>query len=138
MGQGLRWFKKDKLFNHFWISSLSGLRWSTDYKTIISRSRIFQLGSNQVTPRISTSQAKPFWEKSTWKEKERSKRKKRKNNAKFSGHYVYPRTETVRAHALRSHQHLFEKLRSSLASFDFNNLPFLNHPRQGYCLSSKW
>ena len=22
----------------------------------------------------------------------------------FSGHYVYPRTETVRAHALRSHQ----------------------------------
>ena len=26
------------------------------------------------------------------------------NNAKFSGHYVYPRTETVRAHTLRSHQ----------------------------------
>ena len=29
---------------------------------------------------------------------------RRNNNAKFSGHYVYPRTETVRAHALRSHQ----------------------------------
>ena len=28
----------------------------------------------------------------------------RTNNAKFSGHYFYPRTETVRAHALRSHQ----------------------------------
>ena len=28
----------------------------------------------------------------------------RTNNAKFSGHYVYPRMETVRAHALRSHQ----------------------------------
>ena len=28
----------------------------------------------------------------------------RTNNAKFSGHYVYPRTESVRAHALRSHQ----------------------------------
>ena len=28
----------------------------------------------------------------------------RTNNAKFSGHYVYPRTETVGAHALRSHQ----------------------------------
>ena len=36
---------------------------------------------------------------------ERKKKKKKKNNnAKFSGHYVYPRTETVRAHALRSHQ----------------------------------
>ena len=33
------------------------------------------------------------------------KRRKKKNNAKFSGHYVYPRTETVRAHALRSHQY---------------------------------
>ena len=31
---------------------------------------------------------------------------KKKKNAKFSGHYVYPRTETVRAHALRSHQKL--------------------------------
>ena len=31
-------------------------------------------------------------------------RTKRNNNAKFSGHYVYPRMETVRAHALRSHQ----------------------------------
>ena len=28
----------------------------------------------------------------------------RTNNAKFSGHYVCPRTETVREHALRSHQ----------------------------------
>ena len=28
----------------------------------------------------------------------------RTNNAKFSGHYVCPRKETVRAHALHSHQ----------------------------------
>ena len=28
----------------------------------------------------------------------------RTNNAKFSGHYVCPRTQNVRAHALRSHQ----------------------------------
>ena len=28
----------------------------------------------------------------------------RTNNAKFSGHYVCPRMETVREHALRSHQ----------------------------------
>ena len=33
-------------------------------------------------------------------------KRKKKNNAKFSGHYVYPRTETVRAHALRSHQYI--------------------------------
>ena len=32
---------------------------------------IFQLGSNQVTPQISTSQANPFWEKSTWKKERR-------------------------------------------------------------------
>ena len=31
----------------------------------------------------------------------------RTNNAKFSGHYVCPCTETVRAHALRSHQNLW-------------------------------
>ena len=30
--------------------------------------------------------------------------KKKKNNAKFSGHYVCPRMQNVRAHALRSHQ----------------------------------
>ena len=35
---------------------------------------------------------------SAWKKKER------KNNAKFSGHYVCPRTHKVRLHALRSHQ----------------------------------
>ena len=34
----------------------------------------------------------------------KKKERKKNNNAKFSGHYVYPRTETVRAHALRSHQ----------------------------------
>ena len=34
----------------------------------------------------------------------KKKEKERKNNAKFSGHYVCPRTETVREHALRSHQ----------------------------------
>ena len=37
-------------------------------------------------------------------EGKKKKKEERKNNAKFSGHYVYPRTETVRAHALRSHQ----------------------------------
>ena len=31
---------------------------------------------------------------------------KKKNNAKFSGHYVCPRMETVREHALRSHQNV--------------------------------
>ena len=36
----------------------------------------------------------------------------RTNNSKFSGHYVYPRTETVRAHALRSHQ-LFVTFKST-------------------------
>ena len=30
--------------------------------------------------------------------------KERKNNAKFSGHYVCPRTHNVRAHAISSHQ----------------------------------
>ena len=40
----------------------------------------------------------------------KKKKERRKNNAKFSGHYVYPRTETVCAHILRSHQ--FEKLES--------------------------
>ena len=37
-------------------------------------------------------------------EGKKERRRKKINNAKFSGHYVYPRTETVRAHALRSHQ----------------------------------
>ena len=31
--------------------------------------------------------------------------RRKKNNAKFSGHYVCPRTQNVSAHALRSHQH---------------------------------
>ena len=35
---------------------------------------------------------------------EGKKERKKKNNAKFSGHYVHPRTHNVRAHALRSHQ----------------------------------
>ena len=30
--------------------------------------------------------------------------KKKKNNAKFSGHYVHQRTHNIRAHALRSDQ----------------------------------
>ena len=30
--------------------------------------------------------------------------KKEKNNAKFSGNYLRPRTHNVRVHALRSHQ----------------------------------
>ena len=33
----------------------------------------------------------------------RRKEGKKKNNAKFSGHYVCPRTQNMRAHALRSH-----------------------------------
>ena len=36
--------------------------------------------------------------------KRRKKEERKNNNAKFSGHYVYPRTETVRAHPLCSHQ----------------------------------
>ena len=37
-------------------------------------------------------------------EGKRKKRKRRKNNAKFSGHYVRPRPHNVRTHALRLHQ----------------------------------
>ena len=37
------------------------------------------------------------------KNKERKRRKN--NNAKFSGHYVCPRTHNVAPHALRSHQY---------------------------------
>jgi len=33
--------------------------------------------------------------------------RKRKNNAKFSGHYVRPRMHNVRTHALRSHQNVY-------------------------------
>ena len=32
--------------------------------------------------------------------------KKKKNNAKFSGHYVRPRMHNVHAHALRSHHQI--------------------------------
>ena len=38
--------------------------------------------------------------------KRRKKKERKKNNAKFSGHYVCPCTETVREHALRSHQYV--------------------------------
>ena len=34
----------------------------------------------------------------------RKERRRRRNNAKFSGHYVRPRTHNVCMHALRSHQ----------------------------------
>ena len=34
----------------------------------------------------------------------RGRKEERKNNAKFSGHYVRPRTHKVYVHALRSHQ----------------------------------
>ena len=40
-----------------------------------------------------------------WKEK-----RKRKKNAKFSGHYVRPRMHNVCAHALRLHQLLSKTL----------------------------
>ena len=33
----------------------------------------------------------------------KKKKRKRKNNSMFSGHYVRPRTHNVREHALRSH-----------------------------------
>ena len=36
--------------------------------------------------------------------RKKQEEKKEKNNAKFSGHYVCPRTHNVRAHALPSHQ----------------------------------
>ena len=35
---------------------------------------------------------------------EGKKKESRRNNAKFSSHYVRPRTHNVRAHALRFHQ----------------------------------
>ena len=61
-----------------------------------------RLGSNKVTPKIALPQA--IWIRfgSTCKEK---RRRRRKNDAKFSGHDLCPRTQIVRAHALRSHQH---------------------------------
>ena len=40
-------------------------------------------------------------------EEKEEKEKRRKNNAKFSGHYVRPRTHNMRAHALRSHKKVF-------------------------------
>ena len=40
------------------------------------------------------------------------KKKKKKNNAKFSDHYLRPRTHNVRAHALRLHQNYFLPLKS--------------------------
>ena len=43
---------------------------------------------------------KLFLLKSKWKER-------KKNNAKFRGHYVCQHTHNVRAHALRSDQKLF-------------------------------
>ena len=54
--------------------------------------------------RLELNVANPFWEKSTWKERRKKKKKERKNNAKFSGHYFHPRTHTVHAQLLRSHQ----------------------------------
>ena len=36
--------------------------------------------------------------------KEGKKERRRKNNAKFSGHYIHTCTHKVRAHALHSHQ----------------------------------
>ena len=44
------------------------------------------------------------------------------NNAKFSGHYVCPRTETVRAHALRSHQFI---LTVTILTISFPNFCFM-------------
>ena len=54
---------------------------------------------------------------------EEERKRKKNNNAKFSGHYVYPRTETVRAHALRSHQ--FEFKHAILNMRARNGLTFL-------------
>ena len=48
--------------------------------------------------------------------KKEERRRRKNNNAKFSGHYVYPRTETVRAHALRSHQFYVDNM-SQIVSF---------------------
>ena len=36
----------------------------------------------------------------------KKKKIERKNNAKFIGHYVCPRTHNMRAHALRSHHNM--------------------------------
>ena len=44
--------------------------------------------------------------KSKWKIRKK-KKKEKKNNAKFGGNYVRPRTHNVSAHILCSHQLLF-------------------------------
>ena len=50
MGQGLGWFKKDKLLNHFWIHSLPGLRWYTDYKTTGCPKILYPLVHDIISP----------------------------------------------------------------------------------------
>ena len=45
-----------------------------------------------------------LFQKKKEKKEKKEEEKKTNNNAKFSGHYVCPRTETIREHALRSHQ----------------------------------
>ena len=54
--------------------------------------------------RLLSPQDKPLLGEKYVHGRKKERRRMKKNNAKFSGHYVYPRTETVRAHALRSHQ----------------------------------
>ena len=46
----------------------------------------------------------------TWKYLIDIRSEERKNNAKFSGHYVRQRTHNVCAHALRSDQYNLEKM----------------------------
>ena len=58
----------------------------------------------------SRSLANPFWEKSMWK------KEKKKNNAKFSGHYVCPHMHNVHARALHSHQKKEERIMPSLVA----------------------
>ena len=48
-------------------------------------------------------------------EEKKKKEKERKNNAKFIGHYVRPRTHNMRAHALRSHQNIMLQIKIEFA-----------------------
>ena len=47
---------------------------------------------------------KPLLGEKTVEGRKKEEEERKNNNAKFSGHYVYPRTETVRAHAHCSYE----------------------------------
>ena len=62
----------------------------------------FSYGLIRLPPEFQHPRQTPSGRKvRAWKKEEEERKK---NNAKFSGHYIRPRTHNVRAQALRSHQ----------------------------------